>query len=312
VAGAIAGRNPDQYQSDLEQFEKYCKVRNVRQITHQYVVGFRDKRLAEGVCPRTVNKQVNALRSCLNKAVEWGRIGSNPIKTIKPLKHDKPLKERRPLAADEFQAIFDNSSTHLRPVWRMFGSTGLRLDELVSLTFDDLDWENRSIVIRAENSKNRKPREIPLDDEMFATIKESYAQARHRRPVLGTTATITAQQAAHFSTEHVFVTKANTPWRNNLLRKFYAICKRAGITDAKPGGTVDIHSLRASFTTLAIDGGANPRAVQAILGHSTLALTMGVYAKATDRAKRDAIGALPFAKITDPEHVVQLRPAASA
>lgn len=59
----------------------------------------------------------------------------------------------------------------------------------------------------------------------------------------------------------------------NLLRSFYAVCKRAGIKDAIPGGAVDIHSLRVTFTTMAIDGGANPKAVQAMLGHATLELT---------------------------------------
>jgi len=55
---------------------------------------------------------------------------------------------------------------------------------------------------------------------------------------------------------------------------------------------------------LALENGASPKAVQAILGHSTLGLTMTVYAKATERAKRDAISALPFAKASVPEHVV--------
>jgi integrase len=308
-------RNPAEYEADLQQFEKYCKVKSVRQITHQYVVGFRDKRLSDEtkcVCPRTINKQVGVLRHMLNKGVEWGRIGSNPIKGIKPLKHDTPTKQRRALAAEEFQAIFDTSPDYLRPIWRMFASTGIRKDELVDLQFDDVDWEAKSIVIQAGNSKNHKAREIPLDDETFATLERLRHEAHDRQPMPGKTARMTEQQAANFSADHVFVTQVNTPWRNNLLIRFYAVCKRAGITDAVRGGAIDIHSLRVSFTTLALEGGANPKAVQAILGHSTLALTMGVYAKATDRAKRAAIGALPFAKMSAPEHVIAISQAASA
>ena len=73
-----------------------------------------------------------------------------------------------------------------------------------------------------------------------------------------------------------------TPLRNNLLARFYAVCRRAGIHDAEPGGSVDIHALRVTFTTLSLEHGAKPKAVQEILGHSTLAMTMSVYAKATD------------------------------
>ena len=63
-------------------------------------------------------------------------------------------------------------------------------------------------------------------------------------------------------------------------------------------------------TTLAIDNGASPKAIQAILGHSTLAMTMGIYAKATDRGKREAVNSLPFATATAPSHVFELKPKA--
>ncbi|MBI3463957.1 MAG: site-specific integrase, partial [Planctomycetes bacterium] len=152
-----------------------------------------------------------------------------------------------------------------------------------------------------------RAREIPLDDETMATIAELREKAGERRPLAGHTPELTAKLAEHFSREHVFVTKANTTWRHNLLVRFYAICKRAGIEGAQRGGSVDLHSLRVTFTTLAIDHGASPKAVQAILGHSTLGMTMGVYAKATERAKRDAIGALPFAKVSAPEGVIPVR-----
>ena len=94
---------------------------------------------------------------------------------------------------------------------------------------------------------------------------------------------------------------------NNLLRKFYGTCKRAGIADGKRNGSVDLHSLRVTFTTLSLEGGASPKAVQTILGHATLDMTMRVYAKATDRSMRDAINALPFATATAPDHVLTHR-----
>src|SRR5689334_4848136 len=84
--------------------------------------------------------------------------------------------------------------------------------------------------------------------------------------------------------ERVFVNHIGKPHRNNLLRKFYGTCKRAKIADGKRNGSVDLHSLRVTFTTLSLEGGASPKAVQAILGHATLDMTMRVYAKATDRS----------------------------
>jgi integrase len=300
-------RNPDQCESDLGQFEKFCPIRSVRQIDSSYIVGFRDHRIGEGVTPRTVNKQVGGLRAMLNWAVAGKRIGSNPIAGIKPLPHDNPTKQRRALTTEEARAIFDASPDHLRPIWRAFMCTGIRKDELVSLLFSDFDKEGRVLTIRAEVAKNHKAREVPLDDETFATIVRLRDAAKHRRPVEGWTPKATDQQAANFSKTHIFVTKANTPWRNNLLTRFYAVCKRAGIEDGKRGGSIDLHSLRVTFTTLSLENGASPKAVQAILGHSTLSLTMDVYAKATERAKREAVNALPFATSSAPAHIVSVQ-----
>ena len=92
-----------------------------------------------------------------------------------------------------------------------------------------------------------------------------------------------------------------------MLRAFYSCAKRAGIVDAHRNGAVDIHSLRGTFATLAIDNGASPKAVQSILGHATLEMTMKVYAKATERSKRDAISAIPFAQASSPKHVISMQ-----
>ena len=234
----------------------------------------------------------------LNKGVAWRRIGSNPLTDLKPLRHDAVRKDRRALTTDEVEAIFAATPAHLRPVLRMFMCTAIRRGELVNLRFDDIDFERQSVTVTAASAKNHKAREIPLDDAMLAMLVELREQAKDRQPVRGTTTSQTSRQAAQFSRDHVFVTKVNTPLRNNLLQRFYAICKRAGIEDAQPGGSIDLHSLRVTCATLMLQHGANPKDVQAILGHSTLALTMKVYARATERGKRSAISALPYATTT--------------
>jgi integrase len=315
-------REPEAYERDLAHFERYCRVRSVRQVTQAYVIGYREWRLTQAisqhrgrkaddgglkvVCPRTINREVATLRNMLNKGITWRRIGSNPVAELKPLRHDTPRKQRRALSAAEMQAILDASPDYLRPVFRLYACSGIRRGELVSLRFADVDFEGRCITIRASVAKSGKARTIPLDDEMLGLLTELRDKAAGRGPVAGHTPSVTAKQAATFTRDHVFVTKANTPLKNNLLDRFYAICKRAGIEGAEPGGSVDIHSLRGTFTTLAIENGASPKAVQSILGHSTLALTMGTYAKATERAKRDAVSALPFAKASSPDHIISL------
>lgn len=304
-----AVRDWKNYEQDLVRFEEYVTVNSVREIDQQLIFGFRQWRLDQEVTPRTINRQVGTIHNMLNKGVEWRRIGWNPIAGIKPLAHDKPKKKRRSLVLAEVQAILTASPEYLKPVWLTYMTTGVRRSELVGLKFRDIDFERKVLTIPASMAKNHKEREIPLDDEVIATMAKLRDKAKHRKAVSGLTAVQTAQQVARFSKDHVFVSKANTPLRNNLLKRFYSVCKRAGIEDAKPGGSVDIHALRVSFITLALEHGGNPKAIQMIVGHSSLEMTMNVYAKATDKSKREAVSVLPFAKASAPAHIIPIQDA---
>ena len=64
-------RSEDGYTISLGWFEQYRPVKSIRQVTHQYVIGFRQWRLEHGIAPGTLNKNVAALLSMLGKAVEW-------------------------------------------------------------------------------------------------------------------------------------------------------------------------------------------------------------------------------------------------
>lgn len=288
------------YEEALAKFEEYQKVRSVRQITHDYILGFRKWRLDQGVTPRTINKQVSILSGMMTKAVQWGRIGFNPVRGLAPLKHDVKTKTRRSLTVEEVQSLLENSSPELRPVWFMFLTTGIRRRELVEMRFSDIDFDRHVFTTRAEFTKNRKPREIPICDEMMATLRQLRDDAPFRVPGEGRTPKEAASIGANFSKEHVFVSLNGTPLRHHLLNRFYTACRKAGIEVAGPTGDIDIHSLRVSFVTLSIENGGDPKSVQEILGHSTLALTMGVYAKARGSAKRSAVNALPFATVSEP------------
>ncbi len=116
----LKGRGAKQYESDLARFESFMTVQSIRQISQAVALSYREWRLAQAVqvrrregraaplarkvTPRTVNREVGTLINMLNKGVEWGRIGSNPLAGLKPLRHDKPVKCRRSLSADEVLA----------------------------------------------------------------------------------------------------------------------------------------------------------------------------------------------------------------
>lgn len=297
-----------QYKRDIATFEGFRPVRGVKDITASRIDDYREHRLGK-VCARTVNREVGTIHNVLNKGVERFKvIAANPIAGIKPLSHLEKKKVRRSLTTEEVLSLFEHSPEYLKPVWRMFMSTGIRKSELVEMQWPWIDFDRKCVTIPAINSKSRKEREIPLADELVETLERLKAESVDRQPVKGNTPKMTAQQRKNFSRDHVFVSNVSTPLRNNLLTRFYAICKRAGIEGAEPWGSVDIHSLRGSYITLAVEGGANPKAVQEIAGHSDIRLTMGIYAKATDRGKRQAVDALSFATCSSPSHVLKMVP----
>ncbi len=282
-----------EYESDLVAFEKFSHVRCVSIVTPRLVDQFRQLRLAEGVTPRTINRQVGTLRNMLSKGVHRFKVlASNALADVKRLAEGDPTKARRALSVDEVEAIFKHSRPEMVPVWRLYATTGMRKMELVSLLWSDIDFGDKSITIRASVAKGKRSRRVLLDDAMLAMLIALRTEAG-KRP-------------EGWDRDHVFVNQIGRPHRNGLLLMFYRTCKRAGIADGKRNGSVDLHSLRVTFTTLSLEGGASPKAVQTILGHSTLDMTMRVYAKATDRSMRDAINALPFATATAPDHVLSI------
>ena len=158
------------YATRLMWFEQYCPVKGFRQVTHQYVIGFRQWRLEQGVALSMINKNVATLNGMLNKNVDWQRIGANPIAGVKRLSHDEPVKDRRPLTVEEVESLFENSPADILPVWYTFVTTGIRHFELVDMLFEDVDFDLREVTIRSRTAKNHKARMVPLCDEVLDYI----------------------------------------------------------------------------------------------------------------------------------------------
>ena len=247
----------------------------------------------------------------LNWGVEHKRIGSNPLANFEPLPDDSP-KEGRALSPDEVSRLLGAATPHYKPIWYAFLVTGLRRDEVVNLLFSDIDWESRELEVRSGTAKNHTARRVPIDDELYDTLKDQLAKAKDRQPgCRGGTAT-TALIAGRLSREHVFVTAQNTPLGGNIYREFMRTCKRAKIetetldAEGKVVEHVDLHSLRRTFATNALGNGADPKSIQELMGHKTLAMTMAIYNKIQSQTKRQAIGRLSYGSgVQSPPGIVE-------
>jgi integrase len=300
------------YRNALRPILDWLGLSKVRQLRPGLVLDYREHRL-ESVCAGTVNHEVNVLSAMLNWGVSQRLIGSNPMAGIKPLAHQK--KDGRPLDDDEVARLLEHSRQPWRDIWYAFLVTGMRKDELASLLFTDVDWEARELIVRGYNAKGKRERRIPVDDGLWEILQRQRAGAPTREPGQHSQPRIAARIVERLSRDHVFVTRANTPLDSDsgLYEAFMKCCRHAGIEvathdrDGRLVEHVDLHSLRRTFATNAIVNGADPKSVQEILGHRTLAMTMKVYAKVKAAPKRQAVGKLSYAKgATPPQHVLPL------
>lgn len=302
----------ERYETNLDNIFNGLGVLRVSQITVDGVLTFRQNRLAAGRTPNTINKDVGALSTMLRWAKEHKIVGSNPLDSLKPLPDSSP-KEARALTDDEVGRLLQSSPLPWRDIWYAFLVTGVRLGELASLTWRDVDWATGELVVRAHKAKGKRERRLRIDADLFKIIERQHAGRAARKPGIGRSPKLTAQIQARFTRDHVFVTSQNTPinHRSGAYAAFLRCCSKAGIPVKTYEGTkvvehVDVHSLRRTFATNLIVNGADPKTVQESLGHRTLDMTMRIYTKINAQTKAQAITKLSYGSgALAPQEIVQ-------
>jgi integrase len=183
----------------LSQFtEKYLEYSQLNKTCHSYKVDLGRIRILQRFCgergvsrlpdinprlmedfksvllkrckPRTVNHYLVLIKAMLNKAVEWRHLRENPLKGFKNLK-DPGLQEPRYLSRTEIERILNIADPVMRNVIRILLYTGMRRSELVYLTWEDVDFQNKRIRIQSKpesgfHPKSYKPRSIPMNKEL--------------------------------------------------------------------------------------------------------------------------------------------------
>jgi site-specific recombinase XerD len=139
-----------------------------------------------------------------------------------------------------------------RAILELLYGSGLRVSEVTSLTGDDLDLDGARVVVMG---KGRKERRLPLSDFAVGAVREWLGQGR---PHLATA-----------PTGALFLNRKRKPMGPRDVRAM--VDGYAG--DLLPGRRVGPHTLRHSFATHLLEGGADIRAVQELLGHSSVATT---------------------------------------
>ena len=279
-------------------------VDSVGELVPMHVMRYRNQLLETGVSNRTVDTYLGPLKSMLNWAVEMGLIERNPIANIKRLasKRDKLRCKRRALTDDEIErflaaSLADDEEQELKgralaegripqtPMWRALLETGARWNELRQIKWSDVDFDQRVLVLRAENTKSKKKRAIPLGRDLVAQLnrlRPRHEELRGRTPE-----------------EHdaVFLTPEGCEWgwpTTNAGRILARLLDRAQIDKIDSEGLkIDIHALRHTFGSRLARQNVALVKTQRLMGHSDPKLTEAVYTHLDVEDLREAIDQLP-------------------
>jgi site-specific recombinase XerD len=282
---SLRGRNASpgtvvEYERHAGEFLAFLAERGVdwrrpdRAAVRSYLATLADR----GLAPASVAGRLSATRSFYRHALRQGTIDADPLAGVRAPR--RPSRLPRVLTVDEAATLVEAPSrTAVRDealarrdaaMLELLYATGMRISELAGLTLDRVDVGRRRLRVIGKGNKEREL----LFGAPAARALGHYLEVA--RPVLAARAVDRAGSA-------VFLNAAGTPLtargaRNVLGRWAAAI---GAPTKTSP------HTLRHSFATHLLEGGADLRVVQELLGHANLQTTQ-VYTHLSDAALRGA------------------------
>jgi integrase len=240
------------------------------QIGKRDVEAYKAKKLREDkLAPKTVNNHLAVLSCMFSVAIEWERLKTAP--RVKWLKAPKPAFDF--LTFEEAERLVAAAATE--PAWRSMilvgARCGLRQGELLALRWDDVDlvagrlMVNRSVARGIVGTpKSGRSREVPLAESVRCALKE------HR----------------HLKGELVFShADGSMLTKGDCKHPLWRTCKRAGLR------RLGWHVLRHTFASHLIMKGVPVKAVQELLGHATIEMTMR-YTHLSPDVRREAVRVL--------------------
>jgi integrase len=225
-------------------------------VTRERVDAFKAARRRK-LGPAAVNRELAALKHALRLAVEWDYLEASPAARVTKFK--EPPGRVRYLTRDEADRLVAACSDELRPIVVAALHTGMRLGEILTLTWKHVDLKRRQI--RVVDSKNNETRVVPMNDVLYNAV----ASLRRRDGV-------------------VFLSRYGRPYRS-VKGGFEAALKRAEIDD------FTFHDLRHTFASWLAMEGVPTSTIGKLLGHKTPQMTMR-YAHLAPEYLADVVGLL--------------------
>ena len=266
VERGLAANTIAAYERDVREHLRFLQGRGVgspTEVEESHLIVFLGRLRRGGAAPSTVMRKLSAVRSFYRHLAREEAIAADPSANLPPAQ----LRRRLPsvLSVEEVARLIDQPDTSTerglrdRAMLELVYAAGLRVSELLSLSRGDV---NQDLGLVRCVGKGSKERIVPVGRPALEAVRAYLGARRDAAPAL-------------------FLGNKGRPltrvafWR--IVRRY---ARQAGIRTS-----VSPHTFRHSFATHMLDGGADLRAIQELLGHASIATTQIYTHVSTDRLR---------------------------
>lgn len=262
------------YRNDLAHLEAFMMRNdlNLENVTLEQLHTFAASLHEYGITPRSQARVLSGVRSFFRFLVLDGVVESDPTELLEW----PSLPEHLPvvLTLEEIDRIEDSidlskaDGARNRAIIEVLFSCGLRVSELVNMKLSDLYLEDRVLLVRGKGNKERL---VPVSNKAIADLKRWFFDRNLMKIKPG-------------EDDYVFLNRRGA----HLTRTMILIMVKRQAEEAGIKKTISPHTFRHSFATALLQGGADLRSIQAMLGHEKIDTTL-VYTHISNEQLRKAI-----------------------
>ncbi len=269
VEKGLSANTLESYRNDIKKFQKYLADtgKDVKSFARNDIISYLNYLRDNGNQTPTIARNIASLRGLCKFMLLEGIIDEDPLENLSTPKGWKHLPKI--LGIEDVLSLLEKPknkkfSLRDRAILELLYSSGLRASEIIGLKLNDINFEAGFLTVIGKGSKERV---VPTNERAMKSLKKYINELR---PLL------LRKKTSH----NLFIAKGGKPMTRQRLWQLIKLYSEGLPIEITP------HTLRHCFASHLLDGGADLRALQKMLGHADISTTQ-IYTKVTpERLKK--------------------------